>query len=149
MFENKQQVIHVASEIVALVGLTFYFNQKNKKLLGHIEDLAQRVEEQEDLLQKHEAMIRKLCEILNQHPPPQAAPPGRPLARNKPDRPRKAASAPPPTPPPPPSEPQESEDDLVYSEDEDHEEDLDAELVEELNELITPVETEADLKKEA
>ena len=31
--ENKQ-MIHIASEIVALVGLTFYFNQKNKKLLG-------------------------------------------------------------------------------------------------------------------
>lgn len=64
--ENKQQMFHVASEIVVLVGITFYFNQKNKKLMGHIEDLSQRVEEQEDIIQKHEQIIRKLLEIVNQ-----------------------------------------------------------------------------------
>ena len=41
-------MVHIVSEVVVLVGLAFYFNQKNKKLLAHIEDLAQRVEEQED-----------------------------------------------------------------------------------------------------
>ena len=51
-------MVHIASEVVVLVGLTFYFNQKNKKLMRHIEDLAQRVEEQEDLLQKHEQIIQ-------------------------------------------------------------------------------------------
>jgi len=65
--ENKQMV-HIASEVVILVGLTFYFNQQNKKLKGHIEDLAQRVEEQEDLFQKHEQVIRKLVEHINQQP---------------------------------------------------------------------------------
>lgn len=62
--ENKQ-MIHIASEIVALVGLTFYFNQKNKKLLGHIENLAQKIEEQDDLLQKHEHVIKKMLEFIN------------------------------------------------------------------------------------
>jgi hypothetical protein len=57
--ENKQ-MIHIASEIVVLVGLTFYFNQKNRKLMSHIEDLAQKIEEQEDLLQKHEQIIKKM-----------------------------------------------------------------------------------------
>jgi hypothetical protein len=65
LLENKQMV-HIASEIVVLLGLTFYFNQKNKKMMGHIEDLAQRVEEQEDLLQKHEQIIRKLVDFINQ-----------------------------------------------------------------------------------
>jgi hypothetical protein len=65
LLENKQ-IIHVASEIVVLTGLTFYFSQKNKKLTGHIEDLAERIEEQEDLLQKHEQVIRKLVEFVNQ-----------------------------------------------------------------------------------
>lgn len=64
--ENKQQMVHIASEIIVLIGLTFYFNQKNKKLMGHIEDLSQRVEEQEDLLQKHEQVIRKLVDFINQ-----------------------------------------------------------------------------------
>ena len=62
--ENKQ-IIHIASEIVALVGLTFYFNQKNKKLLSHIEKLAQKIQEQDDILQKHEHVIKKMLEFIN------------------------------------------------------------------------------------
>lgn len=65
LVENKQ-IVHIASEIAVLLGMTFYFNQKNKKLMGHIEDLCQRVEEQEDLIQKHEQIIRKLVDHLNQ-----------------------------------------------------------------------------------
>ena len=65
--ENKQ-LVHIASEVVIAIGLTFYFNQQNKKLKGYIEDLVQRVEEQEDLLQKHEQIIRKLVERINQMP---------------------------------------------------------------------------------
>lgn len=65
ILENKQ-MIHIVSEVVVLIGLTFYFNQKNKKLLNHIEDLAQRIEEQEDLLQKHENIIKKLVSSINE-----------------------------------------------------------------------------------
>ena len=63
--ENKQQLIHVASEIVVIIGVVFYFNQKHKKMLKHIEDLSQRLEEQEDLVQKHEEIIKKLVESVN------------------------------------------------------------------------------------
>jgi hypothetical protein len=66
LMENKQ-MIHIASEIVVIIGLTFYFNQKNKKLMSHIEDLSQRIEEQEDLLQKHEQVIRKMVDFINQY----------------------------------------------------------------------------------
>ena len=69
LMENKQQMVHIASEIVVLFGLTFYFNQKNKKLMSHIEDLAQKVEEQDDLLQKHEQVIKKMIDFINQNPP--------------------------------------------------------------------------------
>jgi hypothetical protein len=62
---NKQMMVHIVSEIVVLVGITFYFNQKNKKLMAHIEDLAQRVEEQEDLLQKHDQIIKQLVDHLS------------------------------------------------------------------------------------
>jgi len=57
-------LIHIVSEVMVLVGLTFYFTQKNKKLGDHIEDLAQRVEEQEDLLQKHEQIIKRLVDHI-------------------------------------------------------------------------------------
>lgn len=65
LLENKQQLIHVASEVVVLIGLTFYFSSKNKKLMQHIEDLAQRLEEQEDLIQKHEQIIRQLVATVS------------------------------------------------------------------------------------
>ena len=60
--ENKQMV-HIISETVVLIGMTFYFSQKNKKLTEKIEALSQRLEEQEDLIQKHDGIIRKLDSI--------------------------------------------------------------------------------------
>lgn len=81
MMENKQQMIHIIAEIVLMIAIVFYFNQKHKKVLSLVEDLAQRVEEQEDLLQKHEEVIKKLVEGFNvlqteqyKTPPPQAMP---------------------------------------------------------------------------
>lgn len=62
--ENKQ-MIHIISETVVLIGMTFYFSQKNKKLTEKIEALSQRLEEQEDLIQKHDGIIRKLVETVN------------------------------------------------------------------------------------
>jgi hypothetical protein len=64
LFENKQ-IIHIATEIVALIGIIFYFSSKNKKLLEHIEDISQRLEDQEDLIQKHEQIIKQLVHVIN------------------------------------------------------------------------------------
>jgi hypothetical protein len=64
IFDNKQMV-HIASEVVVLIALVYYFNQKNKKLLGYIEDLSQRIEEQEDMIENHENMLRKIVEYIN------------------------------------------------------------------------------------
>lgn len=58
-FDNKQ-LVHIASEVVVLVGLTFYFSSKNKKMLTHIEELSQRIEDQEDHIQKLEQSIQQI-----------------------------------------------------------------------------------------
>ena len=63
--ENKQQMVHIIAEIVAMVAMVFYFNQKHKKVLTIVEDLSQRIEEQEELIQKHEEVIKKLVEGFN------------------------------------------------------------------------------------
>ena len=78
LLENKQ-IIHIAAEILVLVGITFYFSSKNKKLSEHIEDLSQRLEDQEDLIQKHEQIIRQLVQRMNstnggRNVPPQTVP---------------------------------------------------------------------------
>jgi hypothetical protein len=64
LLQNKQ-IAHVATEIVVLLGITFYFSSKNKKLLEHIEDLSQRLEDQEDSIQKHDQIIKQLVQIVN------------------------------------------------------------------------------------
>ena len=66
---EKKDIIHIATEIVVLIGITFYFSSKNKKLLEHIEDLSKRIEEQEDIVQKHEKIIIQLVQNINNNNP--------------------------------------------------------------------------------
>jgi hypothetical protein len=56
-------MIHIASEVVVLLGMTFYFSSKNKALQGHIENLSQRLEEQEDRIQKLENTMEQFKQI--------------------------------------------------------------------------------------
>ena len=56
LLENKQ-IIHIATDIVVLIGITFYFSSKNKKLLEHLEDLSQSLKDQEDMNKKNEEII--------------------------------------------------------------------------------------------
>ena len=58
-------MIHMAAEVVILLGVIIYFNQKNRKLSNQIEDLIQRVEEQEDIIQKHDQLIQTISTFLN------------------------------------------------------------------------------------
>ena len=63
--DNKYQIIHIVSEVVVLAGLFFYINTKNKKLINRINELTQRLEEQEDIIQKHENMLLKLISVVD------------------------------------------------------------------------------------
>uniref|UniRef100_A0A6C0JS92 Uncharacterized protein n=1 Tax=viral metagenome TaxID=1070528 RepID=A0A6C0JS92_9ZZZZ len=152
LLENKQ-IIHIATEIVALIGIIFYFSSKNKKLLEHIEDLSQRLEDQEDLIQKHEQIIRQLVQAVNNrgHPPSPSSQPSKPkhVKRKKTPSPPKRPLARPQRQPDKPHvsfedneeveetyEPQPVKSAAVveeYSSDEDS--DLDAEIADELEEL--------------
>ena len=62
---DKSQIIHIVSVIIVLFGLTFYFTQKNNKLMGFINDLNKKIEDQENIIQKHEQMILKLINIVD------------------------------------------------------------------------------------
>jgi hypothetical protein len=52
--------LHVVGEIIALTGVVIYFSQKNSTLMKHIDELAARIEEQEDTIQKHEELLNKI-----------------------------------------------------------------------------------------
>lgn len=158
--DNKQMMVHIVSEVVVLVGLTFYFNQKNKKLMAHIEDLAQRIEEQEDLLQKHDQIIKQLVDHVSKQQvamQQQVTAPVRTANVIKKASPRRKLrvkrrlSSPPPTTPPVEQHPvrvhfaEDKDPDPESESESETEADLDNELQEELNDLV---ETDTSLKKE-
>ncbi len=64
ILENKQ-LLHIAGEVVVLIGVVFYFSSKNKKLSAHIEELAQRIEDQEERIQKLELSIQQMSTAFN------------------------------------------------------------------------------------
>jgi uncharacterized coiled-coil protein SlyX len=61
--ENKQ-ILHIVGEVIVITGLALYFNNKNKKLTSHIEDLSQRIEDLEENFQKQETLIKSLVEKI-------------------------------------------------------------------------------------
>ncbi len=151
--DGKMQLIHVTSEIVVLLGLTFYFSQKNRQLMSHIEGLATRLEEQEDLIQKHEQIIKKLVEYVNSENTRKS----RQNSHQQPSYPRNSPQAPHPQrtipqhPPPPVklfihtelpfTPPVSNPTPHVEIVEEDEVEDLDAELESELGELVQSEQT--------
>jgi hypothetical protein len=63
LLENKQ-LMHITAEVIVVIGIIYYINQKNKALSKDIDKLVQRIEEQEDIIQRHEQLIKKLLETL-------------------------------------------------------------------------------------
>lgn len=60
---DNGQLIHIITEVVVLLGITMYFSNKNKRLQSLIEELSQRIEEQDDQIQK---MQNVLQQVVNQ-----------------------------------------------------------------------------------
>ena len=63
LLENKQ-LMHITAEVIVVIGIIYYINQKNKALSKDIDKLVQRIEEQEDIIQRHEQLIKRLIETL-------------------------------------------------------------------------------------
>ena len=59
LIENKQ-IIHIIAELVVIAGLVLYFTSKNKKMNVIIDELSYRLEQQEEIIQKHEDLIKQL-----------------------------------------------------------------------------------------
>ena len=68
MFASKES-IRTIIEIVVLIGVCYYFNKKHAKTFKHLEEMSQRLEDQEDIIEKQNAAIKDLSdkvEILMQ-----------------------------------------------------------------------------------
>lgn len=66
IIEHKQ-IIHIASEIAVISSLSYFFYQKNKKLSQEIEALTIMIQEQQQTLEKHESLIKKILESQRQN----------------------------------------------------------------------------------
>lgn len=64
-FLENNHITHIISEFVILMGLIFWFKRQNCNLMSHIDDLSHRMEEQEEHIQKHEEIIKKLINTIN------------------------------------------------------------------------------------
>ena len=62
---KDKQIIHIVAEFVIICGIVYYFNQKNKNLLIYIQNLTQRLDEQEDIIQKHQEVIQQLSDGMH------------------------------------------------------------------------------------
>lgn len=85
--------VHVIAEIVALCAVIGWFSMKNNALLKHIEDLNERLKEQEAIIENHDVAIKKLMALVTGKQPKN-------VTFTKPDSVVKRS-----TPPQPPSQP--------------------------------------------
>ncbi len=63
--KSNKDMIRIIIEVIVFIGICYYFNSKNTKTLKHIEDLSQRIEEQEDENEKMKNTIAELTKIVN------------------------------------------------------------------------------------
>ena len=60
-FQNMSLgTLHIVAELLAIVGISYYFFNKNKILTKNIQEITQRLEEQDEILSRHEEILNKL-----------------------------------------------------------------------------------------
>ena len=70
---DKKDMIHIAAEVVVIIGVTSYFYIQNKNLSEQISVLSAKLEEQDKLIKKHDEVINQLVGkglLSYQQPPP-------------------------------------------------------------------------------
>lgn len=65
MIRENKEVIRLVIECVVLVGVFYYFNKKISNLSKHIEEISQKLELQDDLIEKQNLTITELSLNLN------------------------------------------------------------------------------------
>jgi len=83
--KNNEKWIHIAAEVIVIGGVIFWFSQKHKALMQHLENLAQRIEAQDELLQRHDQVLKM---IMSGEPPrgPRPSPQGQQGPQGNPEQ---------------------------------------------------------------
>lgn len=62
---GKQQIIHIASEVVIITGISIYFQLKVKNLHSAIEKLENKIEQQDQVIQNHEQLLLRIMNNID------------------------------------------------------------------------------------
>ena len=62
---DKKTILHIASEIIVIGGISFYFSAKNKQCQEKISILEHKIQQQELIIQNHEQLLLKLLNNVN------------------------------------------------------------------------------------
>ena len=57
---SKQQIIHIASEVVIITGISIYFQLKISNLHNCIERLENKIEQQDQIIQNHDQLLLRI-----------------------------------------------------------------------------------------
>lgn len=60
--------VHVLAEVVVLCGVVIFFYRKSISLSSKIEELSKRLDEQDEMIQNHEEVLKKISIKLNSLP---------------------------------------------------------------------------------
>ena len=64
---NTSNIIHIVVEVVALLSLTTYVIQQNRKMMVIIDSLTEKVEEQEEKIDKHDKVISDILKKMSKN----------------------------------------------------------------------------------
>lgn len=62
---NTSNIIHIVAEVVTLLAITVYFMQQNRKMMDLIDSLTDKVEDQEEKIEKHDKVIADILKTMN------------------------------------------------------------------------------------
>ena len=65
IFSSKSQMIHVVSEVVVLIGFTFYFTSKINKLSDDLVKTNQIIKSQNERINYLESMVKHILNKIN------------------------------------------------------------------------------------
>jgi sugar-specific transcriptional regulator TrmB len=64
LIEDKKTLIHIATEFVVLAGMAFHFTNKNNALKKILEELCNKVEQQQDTITKLEQNLNNINNVI-------------------------------------------------------------------------------------
>lgn len=62
---NTSNIIHIVVEVVTLLAITVYFLQQNRKMMNLIDSLTDKVDEQDEKIEKHDKVIADILKTIN------------------------------------------------------------------------------------